>query len=333
MKIKVLKKFKEFLKKKVQRNKKVIIFPESYNKKILQAVSICIKFKLMQCVLIGNKTKIFFLAHSLNIFLGNNIKIISPEKIYLKYVDRLVFLRKKKGMNVELAKKILFNNYIILSIMMLENNEVDGVVAGIEHTTDEIIRPALQILQIFKKNSFVSSMFFMLLPTKILLYADCALNINPNILELSQISIQTANTATLVNIKAKIAILSYYTGYCKKYSINKKLIQVIHTVNKNRPDLLIEGPIQYDAAVSPEVSKLKYPNSILKGKANVLIFPDLNSGNITYKAVQRSSKIISIGPILQGLEKPVNDLSRGSSVYDIVYTAMITALQSRKEKS
>ncbi|WP_342270838.1 phosphate acetyltransferase [Buchnera aphidicola] len=327
----IVKNFKKLLKKKAKEKLRTIIFPESYNKKILQAVSICMTENLINCVLLGNKKRIFLLSKVWKIPLKKNIKIINPKKIYLKYLNRLMFLRSKKGMNIELAKELLLNNSIILSIMILESGKVDGMVAGIEHMTSDVIRPTLQLIQATVKKSFVSSMFFMLLPKKILLYADCALNISPNYVQLSKIALQTADTASQVLIKPRIAMLSYNTGILIKNEMTQKIIQAINLVKKTKKNIIIDGPLQYDAAISTTVSKLKSPNSPLKGKSNILIFPDLNSGNITYKAVQRSSGIISIGPILQGLLKPVNDLSRGASVTDIVYTAVLTAIQVSSE--
>lgn len=319
--------FKNFLKNKAVYSKKRIIFPESLDLRILQAVSKCSNMNVAICVLLGDKQSIYNLCKIHNIILNDNIEIINPINIRENYVERLVQIRKHKGMNYDLAKKYLKNN-IIVSLMMLESDLVDGLVAGSQYSTSDVLRPAFQIIPISKNFPLVSSIFFMLFPKKVLIYSDCAININPNFNQLSNIAIQSAYTANCFGIKPKIAMLSYYTGPMGSEDSVKKIYKSIDIVRKLKPNLIIDGPLQYDAAVSRDVCKIKYPESLIQGDATILIFPDLNSGNITYKAVQRSSNIVSIGPITQGLLKPVNDLSRGSSIDDIIYTIIVTVIQA-----
>ncbi|QIQ41779.1 MAG: phosphate acetyltransferase [Buchnera aphidicola (Microlophium carnosum)] len=310
-----------------KRNKRIIL-PESYETRILKAVSMCDDANIAQCVLLGDPKKIHSIANDKGIYLNKNIEIIDPVLIRHQYVSRLVEIRKEKGMNKLLAEKQLENN-MVLATLILESNEVDGLVSGSINTTSDTIRPALQIIKTNAQNSLVSSIFFMLLPSEVFIYGDCAININPTAEELAEIAIQSADSAKIFKIEPRIAMLSYSTG-CSGFGYQvEKVKEATRIVKNKRPDLIIDGPIQYDAAVSEKVSKLKSPDSPISGAANIFIFPDLNSGNIAYKAVQRSSKIVSIGPMLQGLRKPVNDLSRGASVEDIVYTIALTSIQSQ----
>ena len=212
------------------------------------------------------------------------------------YVARLVELRKNKGMTEAVAREQLEDN-VVLGTLMLEQDEVDGLVSGAVHTTANTIRPPLQLIKTAPGSSLVSSVFFMLLPEQVYVYGDCAINPDPTAEQLAEIAIQSADSAIAFGI-----------------------------------DLMIDGPLQYDAAVMADVAKSKAPNSPVAGRATVFIFPDLNTGNTTYKAVQRSADLISIGPMLQGMRKPVNDLSRGALVDDIVYTIALTAIQSSQQQ-
>lgn len=311
-----------------KKSNKRIILPESYEIRILKAVSICYEYKIAQCVLLGDPKKIYNIAKEKGINLNKNIEIINPVLIREKYISRLLEIRKGKGIDKFSAKRQLEDN-TILGTLILESNQVDGLVSGSVNTTSNTIRPALQIIKTHPHNLLVSSIFFMLLPRKVLIYGDCAININPTAEELAEIAIQSADSARIFGIEPRIAMLSYSTG-CSGFGHQVEKVKEATCIVKNkRPDLIIDGPIQYDAAVSKTVSKLKAPHSPISGSANVFIFPDLNSGNITYKAVQRSTKIVSIGPMLQGLRRPVNDLSRGASVEDIVYTIALTSIQSQ----
>lgn len=320
--------FKLFLQKKTRLYSKTIVFPEGDHFKIIQSAIICNKLKISKCILLGNKNHITDLAVKNNLILDKNIVVINPDTIRKKYVNILLQLRKNKGIdNYNQAQNLLYNN-VILSIMMLYQGDVDGVVAGINCPTADVLRPAFQLIQNNYNDSFVSSVFFMLFPDKILVYGDCAINRYPDSNILAKIAIQSSNTAASFGIVPSVAMLSYSTGSSGSGSSVDRIRDAINIVNNLHPNLLIDGPMQYDTAVSQEIAKIKLPHSVVAGNATVLIFPDLNSGNITYKAVQQSSKIISIGPILQGLRKPVNDLSRGASVSDIVYTTAMTVIQS-----
>jgi phosphate acetyltransferase len=215
--------------------------------------------------------------------------------------------------------------------MMLALDEVDGLVSGAVHTTANTIRPALQLIKTAKGAKLVSSIFFMLLPEQVMVYGDCAVNPDPNAEELCDIALQSATSAAAFGIEPKVAMISYSTGSSGTGSAVEKVRSATERAKKLSPELLIDGPLQYDAATTPSVAKSKAPDSLVAGKASVVIFPDLNTGNTTYKAVQRSANVVSIGPMLQGLAKPVNDLSRGAMVEDIIYTIALTTIQAIKK--
>jgi phosphate acetyltransferase len=217
---------------------------------------------------------------------------------------------------------------VVLATLMLEQGEVDGLVSGAVHTTANTIRPALQLIKTAPGCSLVSSVFFMLLPDQVLVYGDCAINPDPTAEQLAEIAIQSADSATAFGIEPRVAMISYSTGTSGTGSDVDKVREATRLVREKRPDVIIDGPLQYDAAIMADVAQSKAPNSPVAGKATVFIFPDLNTGNTTYKAVQRSAELISLGPMLQGVRKPVNDLSRGALVDDIVYTVALTAIQS-----
>ncbi|ACL30548.1 phosphate acetyltransferase [Buchnera aphidicola] len=310
-----------------QKKNKRIILPESYEIRILKSVAICSDSNIAQCVLLGDPKKIYSIANDNGINLKKNIEIIDPISVRQEYLARFLEIRKGKNINEFSAKKQLEDN-TVLATLILESNHVDGLVSGSINTTSDTIRPALQIIKTNPQSLLVSSIFFMLLPNQVLIYGDCAININPTAEELAVIAIQSADSAKMFGIEPRIAMLSYSTG-CSGFGCQVEKVKEATSIIKNRrSDLIIDGPIQYDAAVSNKVAKLKAPSSPISGSANVFIFPDLNSGNIAYKAVQRSSRIVSIGPMLQGLRKPVNDLSRGASVEDIIYTIALTSIQS-----
>jgi phosphate acetyltransferase len=214
--------------------------------------------------------------------------------------------------------------------MMLALDEVDGLVSGAVHTTANTVRPALQLIKTSPDAKLVSSIFFMLLPEQVLVYGDCAINPDPNALELADIAIQSADSAAAFGIAPRVAMISYSTGSSGAGTDVDKVREATRAAQALRPDLLIDGPLQYDAAAIAEVASQKAPGSPVAGRATVFIFPDLNTGNTTYKAVQRSANVISVGPMLQGLRKPVNDLSRGALIDDIVYTIALTAVQAEQ---
>jgi len=219
---------------------------------------------------------------------------------------------------------------VVYATMMLYHDEVDGLVSGAIHTTANTIRPALQYIKTAPEARLVSSIFFMCLPEQVLVYGDCAVNPDPNAEELADIAIQSADSATAFGIQPKVAMISYSTGQSGSGADVDKVRQATQLAREKRPDLVIDGPLQYDAALIDNVARNKAPQSPVAGQATVVIFPDLNTGNTTYKAVQRSADVVSIGPMLQGLRKPVNDLSRGALVEDIVFTIAITAIQAEQ---
>ncbi|QCI23203.1 phosphate acetyltransferase [Buchnera aphidicola (Melaphis rhois)] len=312
-----------------KKNKAKILLPEGNESRIIEAATICSNKNIADCVLLGNLEEIKHIAKLYNIKLSPNIEVLNPELIRNNYIERFVQLRNKHSITTAHAQQILKDD-TVLSTLILESNKVDGLVSGAINTTSNTILPALQLIKTSKLDSLISSVFFMLLPDHVLLYSDCAINPDPNSDQLAEIAIQSADTAISFGIFPKIAMLSYATGSSGSGEKVDKVRKATSIVRSKCPHLIVEGPIQYDAAIESIVSKLKCPKSIINGSATIFIFPDLNSGNITYKAVQRSTNTIAIGPILQGIKKPVNDLSRGSSVQDIVYTIAITAVQSKK---
>jgi len=236
-------------------------------------------------------------------------------------------LREHKGITNNNAHQLVKDN-IVLATLMLEKGEVDGLVAGINNTTANTIRPALQLIKTKKDCCLVSSLFFMLLSNQVLVYADCAINKEPTSNQLADIAIQSADSAKLFGLSPRLAMISYSTKNSGDGSSVDKVRNATNIVHNKRPDLIIDGPLQYDTATIPHISMQKSPNSCIAGNANVFIFPDLNTANTVYKAVQRLTHTIAIGPVLQGLKKPVNDLSRGAMLQDIIYTVAITAIQS-----
>ncbi|QJC28934.1 phosphate acetyltransferase [Enterobacteriaceae endosymbiont of Plateumaris rustica] len=320
--------FKYNIIKKAQKVNKSILLPEGNELRIIKAVSICANKKIANFILLGKSKEIKNIAKLHNIVLNKRINIIDPNHIRKNYIQFVINMKKYKGIIDKVFAENLLKNDMFLATIMLKLGEVDGIVSGVNHTTANTIRPALQIIKTIPKYSLISSIFFMLLKQGVLIYGDCAINPNPNAEQLAEIAIQSAKSAILFNIKPKIAMISYSTGNSSTGKDVDLVFQATKIVQNKCPDLIIDGPLQYDAAVIKNIAKYKAPNSLVAGKANVIIFPDLNTGNITYKAVQRSSEIISIGPILQGINKPVNDLSRGSSVEDIIYTIVVTSIQS-----
>jgi phosphate acetyltransferase len=222
---------------------------------------------------------------------------------------------------------------VVMGTMMIVLNEVDGLVSGAIHTTANTIRPALQLIKTAPGASLVSSVFFMLMPEQVYVYGDCAVNPDPTAEELADIAIQSADSAKAFGITPRVAMISYSTGVSGAGADVEKVALATKIAQQKRPDILIDGPLQYDAASVESVGKQKSPGSPVAGRANVFVFPDLNTGNTTYKAVQRSANVVSVGPMLQGLRRPVNDLSRGALVDDIVYTIALTAIQATQQIS
>ncbi len=310
------------------KDKKTIVLPESDDERILHAAEIILKRNVANIVLLGNKQEIQdrYLRLGLNLDAAN---IINPKTSSLmdEFIESFYEMRKDKGLSLEVAEDALQHvNYF--ATMMVHLGYADGMVSGAIHSTGDTIRPALQIIKTMPDVSIVSSVFFMCLKTKVLVYGDCAVNINPNAQELSEIAISSSKTAASFGLDPKVAMLSYSTGDSGSGADVDKVKEATNIVKNKFQTLNIDGPMQYDAAINKQVADKKLPNSSVAGDANVLIFPDLNTGNNTYKAVQRSSGAVAIGPILQGLNKPINDLSRGCLVDDIVNTVAITAIQA-----
>lgn len=309
-------------------NKKKIVLPESGDERILRAAEIILRREVADIILIGKKEEIKenYLRLGLDLSRATIVDKDNP-KFVKEFVKTFYDMRKAKGLTLQGAEDAI-NNVNYFSTMMVHLGYADGMVSGAIHSTGETIRPALQIIKTVPGVSVVSSVFFMCLKTKVLVYGDCAVNQDPDAKALSEIAISSAKTAASFGIEPKVAMLSYSTGDSGTGADVDKVREATRLVREKNPELLIEGPIQYDAAVNKNVAKTKLPNSKVAGEATVFIFPDLNTGNNTYKAVQRSSDAIAIGPILQGLNKPINDLSRGCLVEDIVNTVAITAIQA-----
>lgn len=308
---------------------KTIVLPEGEEPRTIKAATICAQRNIAQCILLGNPQSVDLIAKQQGLELGSGITVLDPAVVREQYVAPMVKLREHKGLTDIVALEQLEDN-VVLGTMMLAQGEVDGLVSGAIHTTANTIRPPLQLVKTAPGSSLVSSVFFMLLPDQVLVYGDCAINPDPSAEQLAEIAIQSADSALAFGISPKVAMISYSTGTSGTGSDVDKVRAATKLAKERRPDLIIDGPLQYDAAVMKNVAKSKAPNSPVAGQANVFIFPDLNTGNTTYKAVQRSADLISIGPMLQGMKKPVNDLSRGALVDDIVYTIALTAIQSKQ---
>jgi phosphate acetyltransferase len=309
---------------------RIIVLPEGEELRTLRAAVNCSRRGIARCQLLGNAEVIRQLAASNAITLPPGLEIVDPVPLRETYVPLLTALRQHKGMTAERARRELEDN-VMLGTLMLHEGRVDGLVSGAVHTTANTIRPALQLIRTRPGIDTASSIFFMCLPEQVLIFGDCAINADPEASALADIAIASADSAREFGLFPRVAMISYSTLDSGTGSDVEKVREATRMVRARRPDLVIDGPLQYDAAVSAEVAATKAPGSPVAGHATVLIFPDLNTGNTTYKAVQRSAGVVSIGPMLQGLNKPVNDLSRGASVEDIVYTIAITAIQATIE--
>jgi phosphate acetyltransferase len=313
--------------------KQTIVLPESDDERILRATEILTYRDVVNIILLGNPKSIKkkYMQMNLNI---DKVQIIDPEDKILREKFAISFykMRKNKGVLLDMARDAMthVNNF---ATMMVHEGMADGMVSGATHTTADTIRPALQIIKTKDDVSIVSSIFFMCLDTKVLVYGDCAVNMDPTAEELAQIAVSSADTAKDFGIEPIVALLSYSTGSSGKGAEVEKVREATKIAQAMRPQYIIEGPMQYDAAIDKKVALKKLPNSKVAGKATVFVFPDLNTGNNTYKAVQRSTNALAIGPVLQGLRLPVNDLSRGCLVDDIVNTVVITAIQAQQESN
>lgn len=307
--------------------RKRIILPEGNEPRTILAAALCAERGIARCVLLGQEEEIRRIAQGQEIALPPEVEIINPDLVRENYVAALVEMRKHKGLSASEAGEYLEDN-VWLGTVMLALDEVDGLVSGAVHSSANTIRPALQIIKTQPGAKAVSSIFFMCLPEEVLIYGDCAVNPDPDAETLADIALQSARSAENFGIPARVAMISYSTGESGSGLDVEKVRTATQLAKAARPDLLIDGPLQYDAAAIADVAATKAPLSPVAGQATVYIFPDLNTGNTTYKAVQRSANVISIGPMLQGLNKPVNDLSRGALVEDIVYTIALTAIQA-----
>lgn len=308
--------------------KRRIICPEGDEPRTLAAACECQRRGVAQMILLGDPSKIAVQAKHAGLELPHDIKIIDPQHVQRVYVDELVALRQHKGMNRAIAEEQL-HDPLVLGTLLLQRGDADGLVAGARNATANVLRPALQLIKTAPDAKKVSSVFFMCFPNQVMVFGDCAVNPHPDVETLADIAIQSANTAKRFGIEPKVAMISYSTGQSASGEEVARVRAATEWVKAHQPDIIIDGPLQYDAAIIPEVAAKKAPDSPVAGQATVLIFPDLNTGNTTYKAVQRSAHLICIGPMLQGLNKPVNDLSRGASVEDIVYTIALTAKQAQ----
>ncbi len=306
-----------------------VVLPEGTEPRIVQAAVACAERGIARSVLLGSPDEVARLARSLGLRLPDGVSVVDPQSVAERYVAPLAQLRQHRGWTEEIAREHL-GDPIVVGTMMLQQGEVDGMVAGAVHTTSATVRPALQILGTMPGSRLVSSVFFMCLPDEVVIYGDCAINPQPGADDLADIAIQSAASARTFGIEPRVATISFSTGTSGSGSNVDKVAEATRIVRERAPQLAVDGPLQYDAAAVASVGQTKRPGSPVAGRANVFIFPDLDTGNTTYKAVQRSAQMVSVGPMLQGLAKPVNDLSRGDLVDDIIYTLALTAIQSRR---
>ncbi|WP_291144864.1 phosphate acetyltransferase [Flavobacterium sp. UBA7680] len=317
--------------KRARQHRKHIVLPEGNDDRIIIAASRLLAMDVVDISIIGDKKQIENKVTELGISLDfSKVKIINPteSELYEDYANTYYELRKAKNVSITMARDLM-EDVSYFGTMMVYKGHADGMVSGAAHTTQHTILPALQFIKTKPNSSVVSSVFFMCLEDRVSVFGDCAINPNPTAEQLAEIAISSAESSSAFGIEPKIAMLSYSSGASGKGDEVDKVRTATEIVKQKRPDLKIEGPIQYDAAVDRAVGKSKMPDSEVAGQASVLIFPDLNTGNNTYKAVQRETGALAIGPMLQGLNKPVNDLSRGCTVDDIINTVVITAIQAQ----
>ncbi|KXZ55418.1 hypothetical protein GPECTOR_3g7 [Gonium pectorale] len=325
--------FMHTLKSMCKQNVAHIVLPESLDKRVLAAAADVTQRGLAHITLLGDPAIIQTEAAKLGLDLTgcNIVNPVACER-FDAYVDMLVEARKKRGMTKEVASDTLHGDINFFATMMVLAGDADGMVSGAMHTTASTVRPALQVLKT-PHSDLASSVFFMCLPDRVLVYGDCAVNVNPTAADLASIAITSADTAAAFGIEPLVAMLSYSTLGSGSGPDVQKVSEAVALVKQRRPDIKVEGPIQYDAAVDPAVAAVKVKGSSeVAGKATVFVFPDLNTGNNTYKAVQQSTGAIAMGPVMQGLLKPVNDLSRGCTVPDIINTICVTSIQATRAK-
>lgn len=328
--------FLETAYKKAKKNPQILVYPEAdIHEKTLRATVQVAKNQIAYPILLGSEKSLIKKIKDINGKIPDNLQIHdytqkSSQAQNEYYAQKLFEIRKHKGLTLEEARKKLESIHYY-GIMMLNESHAHGLVSGATSPTSKTVTPAFEIIKTKDKFHKVSGFFFMILEEQTLLFADCAININPTSQELAQIGIDTALTAEKFGLTPKVAFLSFSTNGSGTAPEILKVREATQIAKKLKPNIQIDGEIQVDAALVPEVSRLKFENSQLQGKANILIFPDLNSGNIAYKLVERLAKAKAIGPILQGLNKPVNDLSRGCSIQDIVDLSAITSIEAQEE--
>lgn len=324
------------IKLNAREHNKRIVLPEGYEERTIQAADIAIKEELAQIILIGDPSEIKSHAAKLGLKNISKASIINPLSHEKKdhYIDMMVEIRKNKGLTREEASKLI-EDPLYLGVLMIKNGDADGEVSGADHSTGDVLRPAFHYVKTAPGISVVSGAFIMILRDKnfgengVIIFADGAVHPNPNEKELAEIAIATANTAKAIGgFEPRIAMLSFSTKGSAKHELVDKMVNATRIAKEMAPSLNIDGELQVDAAIIEAISKSKAPGSSIAGKANILIFPDLNSGNIAYKLVQRLAHAEAIGPVLQGMAAPINDLSRGCSVSDIVSMIAITSNQS-----
>ncbi|MFF3560046.1 phosphate acetyltransferase [Streptomyces sp. NPDC002574] len=323
--------FEHELIERARSGRRRVVLPEGAEERILHAAEVLLRRNVCDIVLLGNEDAIRRRAGELGIDVDvPGLVLTDPQTSPLResFAELYAKLRAHKGVSYELAYDVVAD-VSYFGTLMVQQGLADGMVSGAVHSTAATIRPAFEIIKTVPDASIVSSVFFMCLADKVLVYGDCAVNPDPDAEQLADIAIQSAETAAQFGVEPRVAMLSYSTGTSGSGVDVDKVRRATELVRERRPELLVEGPIQYDAAVDAQVAETKLPGSHVAGKATVLIFPDLNTGNNTYKAVQRSAGAVAVGPVLQGLRKPVNDLSRGALVQDIVNTVAITAIQAQ----
>ena len=323
--------FENSLFKLAAKDKKTVVLPESEDERILRASEILLKSGAVNLILLGDENKVKFDAEKLGVNLSG-ARFINLEKN--EYADRLTAAlfeaRKSKGVSVEQARELV-RDRTYFATMMVQEGLAHAMVSGANTTTAHTIRPALQIIKTRPDSPLVSSSFIMCFAEEILIYADCAINPNPDARQLAQIALASAETARAFGLEPRVALLSYSSGDSGS-GVDIDLVRSAGEIARNlAPALKIEAPVQYDAAIDQVVARKKLPNSDVAGRANVFVFPNLNAGNIGYKIAQRSANCVAVGPVLQGLKKPVNDLSRGCGVGDVVNTVLISAIQAANE--
>lgn len=315
--------FMDEIKEKAKLNIKKIIFPEAEDERVLKAAALLKKEKIVEPVLLGKREKIISRGNELGLDLSV-VEIIEPKEDFGKEYYKM---RKHKGITLNEAREMM-KDPVFYATMLLYLGAVDGLVSGAKHATGDTFRPALQIIKTKPKVRIASSIFFMILNEKVYIFSDCSFVVDPDAEELAEIALSAAESARFFGLKPKVALLSFSTKGSANHPRVEKVRKAVEILESKKPNFVFDGEMQLDAAIVPDICKQKCPNCKLHGDANVLIFPDLDAGNMGYKLVQRLAGAEAIGPIVQGLNKPVNDVSRGCSVQDIVNVAAITSIQA-----